>query len=74
MANNLLASLSTDQLRRAISFKEQIAALESQLSQMVGALAPAAPIPKPAKMFRRRLSAATRAKMAAAARARWAKQ
>jgi hypothetical protein len=74
MVNNLLASLTTDQLRRAISLKEQISALETEFNQMSGVPAPTAPISKPAKMFRRRLSAATRAKMSAAAKARWAKK
>ena len=71
MANNLLANLSIEQLRRALSLKEQIAALETRLNQVVGASVPAAPT---AKIVRRRLSAATRAKMSAAAKARWAKK
>jgi hypothetical protein len=69
--NNIFTSLSTDQLRRAISLKEQIAALETQLSQVVGASAPAAPTAKRPGSGKR--SAATRARMAAAQKARWAK-
>jgi hypothetical protein len=71
MANNLLVSLSTDQLRRIIRLKEQIAALESRLSQVLGAPAPAAPSAKRPGSGKR--SAATRARMAAAQKARWAK-
>ena len=74
MANNLLANLSIEQLRRAISLKEQIAALETRLNQVVGAPVSAAPTSQAVKVVRRRLSAATRAKMAAAAKARWAKR
>ena len=72
MANNILASLSTEQLRQAISLKEQIAALETQLNQLFGAPAPVAPTAKRPGSGKR--SAATRAKMAAAQKARWAKQ
>ena len=71
VANNILANLSIEQLRRAISLKEQIAALEAQLNQVFGAPAPAAPTSKRPGSGKR--SAATRAKMAAAHQARWAK-
>src|SRR5258707_12228758 len=36
MAINLLAGLSLEQLRRAVAIKEQIAALEADLSQILG--------------------------------------
>jgi hypothetical protein len=69
MANN---SLTTDQLRRALSIKEQIEALETQLNQVLGGAAPTTST-GPVR-GRRKRSAATRAKMAAAQRARWAKK
>ena len=72
MAHNILASFSTEQLRRAISLKEQIAALETQFDQILGAPVPAAPTAQ--RPEGRKRSAATRAKMAAAQKARWAKQ
>ena len=71
MPSNLLASLSVDQVRRAISLKEQIAALEAQLKQILGAPAPATlPAKRPG---RRKRSAATKARMAAAQKAHWGK-
>jgi hypothetical protein len=71
MPNDLLARLSTEQLRRAIDLKEQIAALEDRLALMLGAPAPAAPAAKRPGTGKR--SAAARARMAAAQKARWAK-
>jgi hypothetical protein len=63
MTNNL-ASLSIDQLRRAIALKEQIEQLADELKGVLGSA--------PIKRGRRTRSAATRARMAAAQRARWA--
>jgi hypothetical protein len=68
----LLSDLSIEQLRRAVSLKEQIAGLETQLSQVVGAPAPATLTAK--RPGSRKRSAAVRARMAAAQRARWAQQ
>ena len=64
-----LSTLSLDQLKRVVAVKEQIEALESKLAGLLGAPNPAATV-APGK---RSLSAATRAKMAAAHQARWAK-
>ncbi len=66
MAINLLASLSVQQLRRAVAIKEQIAALETDLSQILG-------VPSTMTSVGKR-SAAVRARMAAAQKARWAKR
>ncbi len=63
MTNNL-ASLSIEQLRRAVALKEQIEALAGELRGVLGS--------PPIKRGRRTRSAATRARMAAAQRARWA--
>jgi len=67
------SQLSAAQLRRAANLKERIAKLENQLESMLGASTSAgaksgAPVKK-----RRTMSAAARAKIAAAARARWAR-
>ena len=63
------------QLKRAISIAEEINKLESELAGLVGGSsaapkAPSAPVPKRRK---RKVSATVRAKLAAAATARWAK-
>ncbi len=62
MTNNL-TSLSIEQLRRAVALKEQIEALAGQLRGVLGA---------PSTRRGSIRSAATRARMAAAQRARWA--
>jgi hypothetical protein len=64
--SNLL-SLTTTQLRRAADLKGKIEALQKQLASILG---PAA-APAPKKQFK--MSAAARAKIAAAQKARWAK-
>ena len=61
---------SAKALQEAISIRRQIDTLEKRLSSILGASAPS----PAAGEGRRRMSAATRAKLAAAAKARWAKQ
>jgi hypothetical protein len=61
-------SISASQLRRAADIQDQIESLQSELSQLLGDGAATEPKPK-----RRKMSAAARAKIAAAQRARWAK-
>ena len=70
--NNSLASLSVRQLKQAIAIREQIESLEKELSQLLGASDISSPSPA-AKSGRRYVSAAGRARMAAAQKARWAK-
>src|SRR5439155_7412661 len=72
MAINLLASLSIQQLRRAVGIKEQIAALETGLSQILGFPSSVASVGN--RRGRQKRSAAVRARMAAAQKARWAKR
>ena len=72
MAINLLASLSVQQLHRAVAIKEQIAALETDLSQIRGV--PSSMTSVGNRRGRRKRSAAVRARMAAAQKARWAKR
>jgi hypothetical protein len=68
-----LHDLTTIQLRRIIAIKEQIEALQGELSTIAGdsgEFPPPSPEEKPRKGRR---SAAVRAKMAAAQKARWAR-
>jgi hypothetical protein len=66
-----LASLSAQQLRRAADLKEKIQSLENELQRILGASTKSIAVVAPKK--KRKMSAAGRAKIAAAARARWAK-
>jgi hypothetical protein len=85
MPNQSLADLTTVQLRRAVAIKEQIEALESELSAILGGTRPLAVkrgrgrpksrvVGRPAARAktRRKMSAAARAKLRASAKARWA--
>jgi hypothetical protein len=66
-----ILDLSSEQLRQAAQIKEQITSLEKQLQAILGGSAPAAM--KEARGGANRMSAASRAKISAAAKARWAK-
>ena len=67
-----LTDLTTSQLHRIISIREQIEKMQSQIASIAGdggiSSPPAAKVKK-----KRRMSAAGRARIAAGARARWAK-
>ena len=69
--STLLTSLTPQQLRRAATIKEKIQSLENELHRIIGSsIKPAAAfVPKK----RRKMSAAGRARIAAAQKARWAK-
>ena len=81
MTNYSVANLSVQQLRQVLAIREQIEALEAQLASLLGSPAPASAVPKtkPVKSAsvaaRKRggISAAGRARIAAAQKARWAK-
>jgi hypothetical protein len=62
-------NLSPKQLRRAANIQDKIAGLQKKLSQILGASDEAAP----KRRGPRKMSASAKAKIAAAARARWAK-
>jgi DNA polymerase/3'-5' exonuclease PolX len=69
--DNILTRFSAAQLKKAIAIKERIEKLEKDLTGILG-------IPEPmtvggAIRRRRKMSAAARAKISAAAKARWAK-
>jgi hypothetical protein len=66
-----LSSLSPQQLRRAADLKDKIQSLENELGRILGASIK--PVAAVALRKNRKMSAAGRAKIAAAARARWAK-
>lgn len=71
MSNNTLASLSVAQLKQAVAIKERIEQLERELTGILG-------IPEPLTVGgvvrrHRTMSAAARARISAAAKARWAK-
>jgi truncated hemoglobin YjbI len=70
---NSIINLTPQQLRRAADVQERIASLQKQLQQILGSPS-TDQSGVPAKKHRRRMSAAARGKIAAAQRARWAKQ
>ena len=63
-----MTNLSASQLRRAADIKDKVESLQKELSRLLGSPSGAA-----APRKRRKMSAAGRRKIAAAARARWAK-
>ena len=70
---NTLLSLTATQLKHAAAIKEKITSLEKELVAILGgAPAAKAPAAKPVKK-KRKMSAAGRARIAAAQKARWAK-
>lgn len=66
-----IIDLSPSQLRKAARIKEEIAKLQGALGQLVGPAAVKAAVAKPAK--KRKMSAAGKARIVAAQKARWAK-
>src|ERR1017187_7343981 len=64
-----MTHLSASQLRSAADIKDKIESLQNELNRLFGSSGVAA-----APRTRRKMSAAARAKIGAAARARWAKQ
>jgi len=66
-----IINLSAQQLRRAATIKEKIQSLENELGRILGSAAKSVAAVAPKK--RRKMSAAGRAKISAAAKARWAK-
>ena len=68
--SSILSSLSAAQLKRAVAIKEAIEKLEAELAGIAGATPTVVPSSGPKK---RAVSAAAKAKMSAAQKARWAK-
>lgn len=70
-------SISIATLKEALHIKESIQQLEARLARILGGESPTAEIassPAPGKRGRRKMSAAARAKISAAQKARWAAQ
>ena len=65
-----ITNLSVQQLRKAAALKEKIQSLEKELGQLLGSTVVAGPVLKPKKFT---MSAAAKAKISAAAKARWAR-
>jgi hypothetical protein len=70
---NSLTTLTPKQLRRAADLQERILTLRSELIGILGSPAQSAAVEAPERPKKRRMSAVGRARIAAAARARWAK-
>lgn len=68
-----LHNLTVAELREAVAIKEKIEALESELASVIGAESDAEEPAAPGRRKRRHMSAAARARIGAAQRARWAK-
>jgi hypothetical protein len=68
-----ITTLSPKQLRKAADIQEKIQSLQKELGQLLGSSAETAAIEAPTKPKKRKMSAAGRAAIAAAAKARWAK-
>jgi hypothetical protein len=66
-----MINLTSKQLRQAANLKEKIVALEKELNQLFGSTGKPVASPAPKK---RKMSAAGRANIRAAVKARWAKQ
>jgi len=69
--STLLSSLSVQQLRKAVTLKEKIQSLEKKLGQLLGSSTKPVAQAAPRKKFK--MSKAARARISAAAKARWAK-
>jgi|SRR5882672_6859497 len=69
--NQSFTDLSPSQLRRAADLKERIDGLQNQLEQILGTASQLSSEPAPQQ--KRKMSAAARARIAAGARARWAR-
>jgi hypothetical protein len=68
---SLIASLSAQQLRHAAAIKEKIQSLEKEIGRIFGSSTKSVVAAAPKKKFK--MSAAARARISAAAKARWAK-
>lgn len=73
MPENILTGLSAPQLRKAAALREKIDALTKQLSNILGKTSAPAASAQSARKGKRKMSAAARAKIAAAQKKRWAK-
>lgn len=72
--SNALSDLSVKQLKKAIKLREKMEALQTKLDQLLGS-SENTPVAKgkPGRKPKRRMSAAAKAKISAAAKLRWKK-
>ena len=68
-----LSALTVSQLKRAVAIKQRIEDLERELASLIGQSSASGASASGGIRRRRKMSAAARAKIAAAARARWAR-
>jgi hypothetical protein len=68
-----LSNLSVTQLKRAVTIKEKIEALEAELAAVLDSAPEPSIVTSVARRKKRKMSAATKAKMAASQQARWAR-
>ena len=68
---NSITNLTSKQLRQVADLKDKIETFEKRIGKLLGS--PSKPVSEAKPKKRRKISAAGRAKMAAAAKARWAK-
>jgi len=71
MTNNPLTQLSVQQLKRALSIRQQIDRLEKEIDGLIGGQV--ARTRKATPTRRKKLSAAAKARISTAMKARWAK-
>jgi len=74
MQSNPLTTLSVKNLKLAVAIRERIDGLLGDLDRLTGAQAAPVKNGAPRRRKKRRMSAAARAKISAAAKARWAKR
>ncbi len=72
MSTNTIANLSVRELKRALSIRERIESLKKKLKGILGSTDSEESVRHPGKR-RRRMSAAGRARIAAAMKTRWRK-
>jgi hypothetical protein len=68
-----MTELTSKQLRRAANLKDKIDSLQGDLNKLLGGGTVSSPAKQTAPKKKRKMSAAGRAKISAAAKARWAK-
>src|SRR6266487_6777549 len=73
MQSNILTKLSVKDLKQAVAIRERIDGLQRDLDRITGLQAARVRNGAPRRKKKRRMSAAARAKISAAAKARWAK-
>ena len=74
MQSNLLTRLSVKELKRAVVIRERIDGLQRDLDRITGPQAAPVKNGAPRRGKKRRMSAAARARISAAMKARWAKR